>query len=311
MHISVSAWDPGYADSGERTAEASRAKLDVNVEIDSDHWTPLSAGRAAPPRVLLVDGVRRLDARVDIAVPGQPPAPGLCASYAAGVVVCDLDGETPNASIAASRVERGLFSAVADAGLSAGRMAAYTSRQVEATDPGDLINAVQDRLTTVEVEVAAEAGPREADLLVIDGALRRRTHLPRAVGYIKSHQRRYLPEQLSSIVDDLKPGERTPVFLLGTSWQRHTWYLRLPGGGNGSWAGIARLEASADLHVDTVVELAETSSAVLPRLASSPHKDPRAPQNLTPIAGLERRLRGKLGDPRLLLRNLRTGAVRG
>ena len=38
----------------------------------------------------------------------------------------------------------------------------------------------------------------------------------------------------------------------------------------------------------------------LPRFASSPYKDPRAPQNLTPIAGLERKLRGMLGDQRLL-----------
>ncbi|MEZ5258575.1 MAG: hypothetical protein R2705_17280 [Ilumatobacteraceae bacterium] len=41
-------------------------------------------------------------------------------------------------------------------------------------------------------------------------------------------------------------------------------------------------------------------SALLPRFASVPHKDRRAPQNLAPIAGLERQLRRRLGDPALL-----------
>lgn len=309
MRISVSAWDPGYADTGERSGEAANARTDLDVEVPALEWRPIDATVAAPPRVLLVDGVRRLDARVDIAVPDQPPVAGICASYAAGVVECLIDADKA-ASIPVSRVERGLFSAVPDAGLTAGRTAAYTAHKVRASEPGDLLNAVQDRLTTMEVEVATEAGPGRDDLLVIDGALRRRAHLPRAVGFIKSHQRRYLPDQLAGIVDKLEPGQRTPVFVLGTSWQRHTWYLRLPGGGDGAWAGIARLEAADDLSIAEVVALADTASAVLPRLASRAHKDPRAPQNLTPIAGLERRLRAKLGDPRLLLRGLRTGSRR-
>lgn len=307
MRISVSAWDPGYADTGEKSGEAANAKTDLDIEVPATKWEPIGGDGSTPPRVLLVDGVRRLDARVDIAVPGQQPVAGICASYAAGVVECDLNART-TASIPVSRIERGLFSAVPDAGLTAGRTAAYVAHKVRASEPGDLLNAVQDRLTAMEIEVATEAGPGRDDLLVIDGALRRRTHLPRAVGFIKSHQRRYLPDHLAAIIDKLEPGQRTPVFVLGTSWRRHTWYLRLPGGGDGSWAGIARLEAADDLTIAEVVALADTATAVLPRLASVAHKDPRAPQNLTPIAGLERRLRAKLGDPRLLLRGLRTGS---
>nr|BFE68778.1 hypothetical protein GCM10020092_020790 [Actinoplanes digitatis] len=58
------------------------------------------------------------------------------------------------------------------------------------------------------------------------------------------------------------------------------------------------------------MELAEISSAVLPRFASSAYKDPRAPQNLVPIAGLERRLRGLLGDSRVLHRALTLATAR-
>jgi hypothetical protein len=50
-------------------------------------------------------------------------------------------------------------------------------------------------------------------------------------------------------------------------------------------------------------------SACLPRFASRPHKEPRAPQNLCPIAGLEQRLRHLLGDSDLLERALRVAAA--
>lgn len=306
MKITVSAWDPGYAENSDRVSDANRTSLDLDVELPVADWRPLGADVAPPRRVLLVDGVRRLDARVDIDVDGQP-SPGLCASYAAGVVVCDLAAASPNATLAASRIERGLFSAAAQAELSAGTNVHYRARRVHASEPTDLVNAVQDRLTSLEVEVADEAGPGDDDLLVIDGALRRRGHLKRAVGFIKSHHRRYLTDGPAEVVNMLTPGQRTPVFEISTSWRRRSWYLRLPGG-SGPWGGVARLEApvSDDVSIEDVRKLADASAVVLPRLASAAHKDPRAPQNLTPIAGLERMLRAKLGDPRLLLRNLRS-----
>ncbi|HIW63607.1 MAG TPA: hypothetical protein H9881_14200 [Candidatus Stackebrandtia excrementipullorum] len=306
MKVTVSAWDPGYSESSDRITDPNKTRLNLDVEVDSGEWRPMKATVPPPSRVLLVDGVRRLDARVDIDVDGQP-SPGLCASYAAGVVVCDLAAHSRSAAIAASRVERGLFSAAAQQDLSAGLTVSYRARRVHTTEPNDLVNAVQERLTRLEIDVAGEADPTEDDLLVIDGALRHRAHLPRAVGFVKSHHRRYLSGLQADVVHRLEPGQRTPVFEIGTNWRRHSWYLRLPGG-SGAWGGVARLEAPSteDLAIDEVVRLADTSTVVLPGLASSAHKDPRAPQNLTPIAGLERMLRAKLGDPRLLLRNLRS-----
>jgi hypothetical protein len=70
-------------------------------------------------------------------------------------------------------------------------------------------------------------------------------------------------------------------------------------------AGIVRCEAATDLSLAAAVELADRSACSLPRFASAVHKDPRAPQNLYPIAGLERTLRNRLGDQGLLLRALR------
>ena len=48
----------------------------------------------------------------------------------------------------------------------------------------------------------------------------------------------------------------------------------------------------------------------LVRFASTEYKDSRTPQNLYPIAGLERELRRRLGDSRLLYRALRVAANR-
>jgi hypothetical protein len=76
-----------------------------------------------------------------------------------------------------------------------------------------------------------------------------------------------------------------------------------------AWAGVVRCEASRDLDVGQAAGLADRVAVALPRLASAPHKDPRAPQNLYPIGGLERALRRRLGDPALLYRALRTAAA--
>jgi hypothetical protein len=95
------------------------------------------------------------------------------------------------------------------------------------------------------------------------------------------------------------------VFTIGTTWSRHAWYLRLPGPEGSPWAGIVRCECSSDLAPDAAIALANHASAALPRFASEAHKDTRAPQNLYPIAGLERELRRRLGDQALLYRSLR------
>ena len=51
------------------------------------------------------------------------------------------------------------------------------------------------------------------------------------------------------------------------------------------------------------------SQVTLVRFASVEYKDSRAPQNLYPIAGLERALRRRLGEPSVLYRALRRAAA--
>jgi hypothetical protein len=99
---------------------------------------------------------------------------------------------------------------------------------------------------------------------------------------------------------------------MGISWRRTSWYLQLPRISGVPWSGIVRFECSADLPVTEVTRLGDLTARLLllpPPLASVPYKDPRAPQNLVPIGGLEPELRRRLGDQHVLYRALRAAAA--
>jgi hypothetical protein len=322
VRLFVDAWDPSYGAPLEVTESAgpggeTTAQVRADIEREPAAWAPLrpAADCRLPSTVLLVDGVRRIDARIWAEEADGSIHAGLAASYAAGVVRCDL--RRGSADVAGARVTRGFFTSSVEAGDIVTDRVRYQVHRVASTDPSALPAAIQPRLRTLEAEVSSLARATsetlgqaaDDDLLVLDGPLTGRDQLPRALGYVKTHRVQYLPPELSTVVGQLTAGERTPVFLLGTTWNRYTWYLRLPGGGPAPWAGVVRVECSADLDKSQAVALADLATLTLPRFASSPYKDPRAPQNLTPIAGLERRLRGMLGDQRLLVRGL-TAATR-
>ena len=59
-----------------------------------------------------------------------------------------------------------------------------------------------------------------------------------------------------------------------------------------------------------VVAAEQLVSAAAGPARSAEYKDARAPQNLHPIAGLERELRRRLGHPGLLYRSLRRASTR-
>ncbi|MGC5329291.1 hypothetical protein [Micromonospora sp. DT62] len=311
----VDAWDPAYGASFEAAggggpAAPSSAQVDADAELPAVDWRAIGPrpGVRAPDVVLLVDGVRRIDASVWTAEDDGASFPGLAASYAAGVVRCDL--ERGAAQLAGARVGRGLFTASPSAVDVVAGSVRYPVHRVSGTgELNKLPAAVQGPLTALEVEVSG-AARTDGDLLVVDGPLRNRRQLPRTLGYIKTQHSQYLDARLTAVVTGLAAGERSPVFKLGTAWGGWSWYMRLPVALGAPWAGIVRMECSAELSIDEAVGLADLSLVTLPRFASTPYKDPRAPQNLIPIAGLERRLRALLGDARLLHRVL-TAAARG
>jgi hypothetical protein len=312
--FSVDPWDPSYGMAygeemdGESLQESS-AELRLDLELPAGQWRPMEAdpGVLVPGTILFLDGVRRIDARVWVHGAAPQPSPGIAASYAAGLVC--LNG---SARITDVRLERGLFTAAPDAPDLDSRHAVYVASKAPGPGMDKLSLALQQHLSDAEVQLALlfrKENPDANDLLFVDGPLRGRTHLDRTIGFIKTHHTTYLPAEQAAVVGELRAGQRTPAFAMGTSWRRNSWYLRLPGAPGAPWSGVVRLECSADLPVPEVTRLADLSALVLPPLASSPHKDPRAPQNLVPIGGLERELRRRLGDQQLLYRSLRAAAA--
>lgn len=318
MRFAVDGWAPDYGTSFQDLGEAlpeSAARVESAVEVDTSAWSPVdSTPCPMPSNVLFVDGVRRIEARLwiepDSATGG--PTPGICASYAAGVVHSTAAG----ARVAVAEARRGLFTTDPQAtdilsGHGPWRVCHTTTGSSQPVFDA-LSLALQRKLGELEMICAGSARAAtpaaDDDLLVIDGPLRGRTALPRTIAVIKSHQMTYLPPELNRVVGTLRPGQRTPVFLLGTTWDRYCWYLRLPGADRSPWAGVLRVECAPDLPAGEAIRLAVLSQTVLPRYASEPYREPRAPQNLYPIAGLEQHLRHRLGDPQLLRRSLQAAA---
>lgn len=306
IRLAVDAWAPGMGTAlrSDDDLQPARGPVNVNPEVPAADWAPRTPPSAITPApdVRFVDGVRRIDARIwafdDDA--DSPTRAALAASYAAGTV-----RSNGQATVEDCEVRRMIFGPADVPALGAGSLT-YRPAAVASDDDDALDAAIQERMRQLEIEIVSRAPA--APLTVIDGPLSGRQHVPGAVGYVKTHRIAYLPAGVDAVVAALAPAQRTPLFLTQTSYNRYSWYLRLPHGQGHPWAGIVRLEASADLPLDRAVELADLTAVTLPRFASRPHRDPRAPQNLYPIAGLEQALKRRLGDRAYLERRLRQAA---
>lgn len=324
MRFSVDGWDPSYGSSVDmETLAETIADVDTALEVSTAEWHPVKPDSAVtvPNTVLFVDGVQRIDARAwinDVDAPngeGHPAVPGLCASFAAGVVRTS----TGRAEVIACEVRRGLFSDANTATSIETSCGPYTLHRtkLKADSPpaASLANGLQRALSDLEVTVAVAARHQSSssssvdDLLVVDGPLRGKAHLSRTLGYVKSHGVQYLPPEQNAVVADLAFNERTPVFFVASGWHRYSWYLRLPCLASSPWAGIVRFEAASDVDLNHVITTANMTQKLFARFASVEYKDGRAPQNLVPISGLEKQLRHQLGQTALLYRELRTAAL--
>jgi hypothetical protein len=242
---------------------------------------------------------------------GELARPGLCATVAAGAVRC----QPGLATVVSVTVERGLYTSAAGAEpIVTPSGGTYQLRPVAGDDDAALYFGVHSHMTELEALVSRVAaggdlaGPPPGELVVFDGPLRGREWAA-GTGYIKTQHVQYLEQAQQRVVAGLGVGQRTPLFAIGGRFPRWSWYLRLPGRISHPLSGIVRLELPALGDAASAADRADLVSAVLPRFASEAHKEPRAPQNLHPIAGLERELRRRLGDNHLLERSLRVASM--
>ena len=300
--LSVEPWSPDYGAPLEtREEQSGPAHVDVDVEVPAAAWEPRRPPEVRRAPVAFVDGVRRVDANLMWTTDDGAMHSGMAASVAAGVVVCN-----GRAEITRLDVERVLLLDVETTDIVT-RHGRWTYRPTRAgqADPGQLSIELQQVMADLEVAAATAAGEAgELAMVVIDGPIRRREQIPRAVGHIKTHHHQYLPPTVAAIMAELRVGDRTPLFAIGPPFPRLSWYLRLPGPQQHPWSGVVRNEiALCDLS--EAQALADRAAATLGRFASTAARDARAPQNLTPVGGLEARLRHRLGDAMLAYRALR------
>ncbi len=308
--LHVETWAPEYGSPMEADAAlADPSKVDETVET-AGRWAPIDGVDDGIDRVAFVDGVRRIDARLTIDDPAGP-VPGICGSYGVGAVVWDREA-------ARSTIEKATVHRLAVFGRGravpvpvAGPQLAYRSESVPDDDPGALIQRFHGAMRSGEGELS-EALARSGLFVVGDGPINDLSATEK-VGYIKSHRAPYLSDERAPVVGRLRAGQRTPLFLIGKggTYERYSWYLRLADilGGH-AWTGVVRAEVSAALPADRAAAIADRTAAILPAVASEGHVDPRAPQNLVPIAALERELRRRLGDPGIVYRELRSAVMR-
>ncbi|MCE2529666.1 MAG: hypothetical protein J4G11_07340 [Acidimicrobiia bacterium] len=304
MDFSVESWAPEYGSSiNLPSAEDADDQADATVERPLDAWTPIDpAPTAAPDEIAFIDGIQRIDARIWIHENGIS-TPAVCVSLAAGATVCAPGTATTHGVL----VVRSLIApASSTAGPIVTRHATYEFVPAQDTTPEATYLAIHGRRTELEIGVARSV---TSSLIVFDGPLRGQSDR-QSVGYIKTHHKIYLPDEVQAILGILDDGQRTPLLFLsgGPGAGRWSWYLRLPGRRVHPMSGIVRLELPGTGTVGEAVCRAETVSACLPRFASESHKEARAPQNLYPISGIERELRRRLGDALLLERALRVAA---
>lgn len=255
--------------------------------------------------VAFVDGIRRVEARLTVETDEGRPIAGICGAYGVGATIWNrLERRSRFAHEITERISvtgGGVNYQLPPAGV-----ASFAAASVSGTDPAELIQYFHGEMRRAEAKLIAELS--DQGLFVIGDGPVNDTRPRDVVGFIKTHRVAYLEGDEARMISKLRPGARTPLFVLGESgkFARYSWYQRLADSEFGhAWYGVVRCEVSASLGLEDAQRLANRTAALLPGLAAEPHIDPRAPQNLVPIGALETHLRHLLGDQGLVYRALR------
>ncbi len=308
-------WMPEYGMGFDAPLGADGPEAVADPFVETRDWSsPRSPGPPDPGPLWFVDGVRRVDLRL-LADDGDRRVPGLFGSFAVGSVRCDRRAAFGDHEVGRAIVLGGGVRAEAvEAPLAGGRVR-FAPSTVPGEEPDAPLLGLQELMRRAEGATAARLAAEEGTLVLADGPLTfHGASAAPVVGVVKRTARRYLGPEHEALVGRLGPGQRTPLFSLGEDERvrRYSWYarlvpLRLP------WhdhAGIVRCEVRVGIgEPGHVAALADRVSALLPTFAGRP-TDPRAPQNLAPVGGLEAWLRHRMGHPGLVRRAL-TDWLRG
>lgn len=262
-----------------------------------------------PGTIAFVDGSMRIDARLTRST-AEGTTTGIAGCASAGAVIVPADGGPLRIDHVVVR-----------------RLAIFTGgHRVELPEqpggwrweadcvPEDDIelarNRLQRHMRNEEVAIAERLWA-EGALTIVDGPLTniRSSRGSPIIGYIKTHHRQMLAAEQWAKVPEIGVGQRTSAFQIRDDF--YGAYLRVgdPGPWSSPWGGIVRLDVPAGSGLDRAIEVLDAAAAWLPRFSSAPHRDARAPVNLTPVGGLEHHLHHLHGDARLGLRAVRAAVL--
>jgi len=301
MNWRLEAWNPDYA-LPQVGFEESQFAPEVDTELEPA-WAAVPVKECPWPLLYFVDGRQRIDA----VIANEHAQRALLVTVAAGALVRDDAGirlaEPP--IIRRYALHTGGFGAE----IRVGESFVYEPLETTAKDLRDLAGKVNGVMRGLEAQLAATL---EGGVVVVDGPIYQgETVLERPLlGYAKTMWQRYLPSEKEALLSHLDENCRTPVFRIHKSQRRklelYSWYLRLPINPSAPFhvgAGLIRMETQAQSAAQAI-ERADQMAYLFCRLASSPSRDPRAPQNLIPIGGLEAWLGRYMGQGEVIRRRI-------
>ncbi|MCX7783089.1 MAG: hypothetical protein N2318_05535 [Meiothermus sp.] len=308
MAWKLEAWNPEYALPERVGGEDEGSGLEeVKTHYEGD-WTARTPAIVRPedwPIVYLVDGRQRVDAQIA----DSRGRRALLATVMAGAVLRDGAGIRPVGEPLKQHIL--LHSADLEEPLPPG-LRHYRPIQTSKSDPASLRAKVTEVMRRLEARLVNEL---EGGLVIMDGQIFPGEHPyqapERILGYTKTQAATYLGPEEQALLHQLQPHQRTPIFSIpGYALRRpldvFSWYVRLPLEPSAPFYGGAAL-----LRVETPTpepaeasDLADLSVSLFCALASSPARDPRAPQNLIPIGGLEQWLGRHMGQGEVIRRRI-------
>ena len=283
MRLAVEPWAPEYGSPTEEGGFTPQDPPVLDLELAPQDWEPLSPGGAPVGIVYFVDGVHRIEARLVVTLDSGEARRGRCVSVRArGSRVLQRPGHrrrgpgSPTSSWLPDKAARTSPLATAPS---------PTTWCLRRLGPGQGPSGPHGR---PRGRGARSVAPGADDLVITDGPLSRPpARAKHAVGYVKTHP--------------MAVPARGPVPARRHRAPPGPAHAGLPPRGAAARPGTSacprrrpRLVRRRPLRGrgrgqrPRPFALADRVTAALPRFASEGHKDPRAPQNLYPIGGLEK-----------------------
>lgn len=282
-------WDDSLKEPVNISDDTPPEEVETDIEIKGE-WTSIKTGRVDYKRkIVIVDGVRRIDAHLILGNTGRS---ALLGEFVVGAFSLEEGKVVKRINECVIVLPPGIYIKEA---LVIGKAEYIPLSASNSSDEG-LYSSFIQRMREREREMAYEFS-KSGYTVIADGPLQVPfSEVGVTLGFVKSIRRSYLDEKHWGIVLKLKKGERTPIFVIKTSNNlppKYSWYLRLkePKYFESPFFGLVRLEAPYTLKLEEVQELAQFSGGFLPYIIGSSTLSSRAPENLAPLESLEKRLR--------------------